>query len=218
MGGPWGLSGMREEIRRELDSFGLGPSLLQATLRRFPKKMWCYQPAVDRWSIHDIVIHLADSEASSYMQCRQFITDPQTTELKFDGPRWARSLHYFEQSAPGAIQVIFRLRKSTHNLLLSLPDHLWDNVVLDAALGSITLKRWMTIQERHIPGHIDQMHENYNAWVAAHPARKSTRAHRNAPGPGPVPKPKAAGWCSREPKTAAAGHSIPNRVQDRNDV
>jgi hypothetical protein len=182
---------MREELRRELDSFGLGPSLLQAALRRFPKKMWCYQPSGDRWSIHDTVIHLADSEASSYVRCRQFIADPGSTELKFDGPRWARSLRYFDQSALDAIQVIFQLRKSTHSFLSSLPDHLWDNAVLDAGLGSITLKRWMTIQERHIPGHIDQMRENYIAWIATHPFRKSTAAHRNALRQ--LPKPNTAG-------------------------
>jgi DinB superfamily len=182
---------MREELRRELDSFGFGPSLLQAALRRFPKKMWCYQPCGDRWSIHDTVIHLADSEASSYVRCRQFIADPGSTDLKFDGRRWARSLHYFEQSALGAIQVIFQLRKSTHSLLSSLPDHLWDNAVVDAALGSITLKRWMTIQERHIPGHIVQMSENYNAWIATHRFRKSATAHWNAPQQ--LPKPNSAG-------------------------
>jgi hypothetical protein len=178
---------MPEDLRRELDSFGRGPSILQAALRRFPKKMWCYQPSADHGSIHDTVIHLADSEVSSYVQCRQCIANPESTELKFDGPRWARSLHYFEQSALGAIQVIFQLRKSTHSLLSSIPDHLWDNTVLDEALGSITLKRWLTVQERHIPGHIDQMRENYNAWVATHPFRRSARTQRNAPRQWPKP-------------------------------
>jgi hypothetical protein len=163
---------MRDDIRQDLELFGFGPSLLQAALRQFPKKMWCYQPLDDRWSIHDIVIHLADSEASTYVRCRRFIAEPGSAVLKFDGERWAKSLGYFNQSAREALDIIFYLRKATHKLLCALPDHLWDNSVIHPRVGQITLKKWMMIQERHIPHHIDQMRENYSSWAKSHPPRK----------------------------------------------
>jgi DinB superfamily len=163
---------MREELRRELELFGFGPTLLQAALRQFPKKMWCYQPRDDRWSIHDIVIHLADSEASAYIRCRRFIAEPGSPVLKFDGQRWAQSLGYFNQSAREALDIIFHLRKATHKLLCALPDRLWDNTVTHHRVGQITLKKWMMIHEGHIPHHIEQMRENYAAWSKTHPARK----------------------------------------------
>jgi hypothetical protein len=164
---------MREDIRKDLESFGFGPNLLQAALRQFPKKMWCYQTSPDRWSIHDIVIHLADSEASTYVRCRRIIAEPGTAILKFDGERWAKSLCYFNQSAREALDIIFYLRKATHKLLAGLPDHVWDNTVIHPRVGQITLKKWISIQERHIPHHIDQMRENYNSWYKLHPPRKS---------------------------------------------
>src|SRR5580692_4527875 len=114
---------MREDIRKDLESFGFGPNLLQAALRQFPKKMWCYQTSPDRWSIHDIVIHLADSEASTYVRCRRIIAEPGSAILKFDGERWAKSLGYFNQSAREALDIIFYLRKATHKLLGGLRDH-----------------------------------------------------------------------------------------------
>ena len=30
----------------------------------------------DRWSIHEIILHLADSEATCYVRCRHFIAEP----------------------------------------------------------------------------------------------------------------------------------------------
>jgi hypothetical protein len=174
---------MREEIRRELEAFGFGPSLLQAALRQLPKKMWCYQPRADRWSIHDLVIHLADAEAAVYMRCRGLIAEPATASPEFDSHRWRLSLGYFNQSVREALDIICQLRKSTHKLLGTLPDHLWDNSVVDARLGSITLKRWLTIQQRHIPRHIEQMRDNYDSWLKTHPPRKPVAQLRVFPEP-----------------------------------
>ncbi len=66
----------RDDRRQKVESFGRAPALLSAALRQFPKKMWLYKPSADRWSIHEIILHLADSEASAYMHCRRFIAEP----------------------------------------------------------------------------------------------------------------------------------------------
>ncbi|MGC2417850.1 MAG: hypothetical protein WA434_08895, partial [Candidatus Acidiferrales bacterium] len=58
----------RNERRPILESFGRAPVLLSTALGQLPKKMWLYKPVPDRWSIHEIILHLADSEASSYIR------------------------------------------------------------------------------------------------------------------------------------------------------
>ena len=84
---------MNREVRRQqLESFGRGPALLSAALRQFPKKMWLHKPSPDRWSIHEIILHLADSEASAYIRCRRCIAEPESPVLKFDPARWAGTL------------------------------------------------------------------------------------------------------------------------------
>jgi len=37
--------------------------------------MWQYRPAPDRWTIHEIVVHIADSEANSYIRCRRCLAE-----------------------------------------------------------------------------------------------------------------------------------------------
>ncbi len=119
-------SGMR---RQQLESFGRAPALLSVALRQFPKKMWLYKPSADRWSIHEIILHLADSEASAYVRCRRFIAEPGSPVLKFDGARWAGTLGYFHQSTREALEIIRRLRRMTYQLLVSLPEPVWEHTV-----------------------------------------------------------------------------------------
>ena len=162
----------REDRRSKLESFGHAPILLAGALRQFPKKMWLYKPSAEKWSIHETILHLADSEASGYVRCRRFIAEPGSAVLQFDAARWAGSLGYFHQSTREALEIIRRLRKMTYQLLASLPDPIWSNAVEQPDDGLLRLEDWVDIQERHIPHHIEQMKQNYELWLKVNPPRK----------------------------------------------
>ena len=169
----------RDERRQKLESFGSAPAHLSAALRPFPKKMWLYKPASERWSIHETILHLADSEASAYIHCRSFIAEPGNLVPRFDAGRWAGSLGYYHQSTREALEIIRRLRKMTYHLLYTLPEPVWLQRATHPAAGTVTLEELVDYQERHIPHHIEQMKQTYEAWVMTHPPRKqATRSQR----------------------------------------
>jgi hypothetical protein len=172
------------ERRKMLESFGRSPALLSAALRVFPRKMWLYKPSAERWSIHEVILHLADSEASAYILCRHFIAEPGSAPVEFDAGRWANSLGYFHQSTREALEIIRRLRRMTYQLLITLPDSVWMHTILHSKSGEIRLDKWVELQEQHIPHHLAQMRENYDAWLERNPPRKpaSSPPHSN-PGP-----------------------------------
>lgn len=162
----------RDERRKMLESFGRAPALLSSILRQLPKKMWLYKPTPERWSIHEIILHLADSEASSYVRCRHLIAEPGVEVAEFDPARWAGNLGYFHQSTREALEIIRRLRKMTYQLLVAVPDPVWSHTVEYPKEGPISLESWIERQERHIPHHMEQMRTNYAAWLGTHPPRK----------------------------------------------
>jgi hypothetical protein len=162
-----------DERRKMLESFGRSPALLSAALRRFPRRMWLYKPSSQRWSIHEIILHLADSEASVYVLSRHFIAEPGTAPSAFDANRWAESLGYFHQSTREALEIIRRLRRMTYQLLVALPAPVWSHTIANSKLGEIELEKWVERQERHIPHHLEQMEENYRIWLDGHPPRKA---------------------------------------------
>jgi hypothetical protein len=173
----------RDERCQMLESFGCAPMILSSVLRQLPKKMWLYKPAPERWSIHEIIVHLADSEASSYVHCRRLIAEPGKTVTDFDPARWAGSLGYFHQSTSEALEIIRRLRRMTHQLLIALPDAAWVHTLAYGTDVEITLEAWIERQERHIPHHIEQVKFNYAAWIGTHPPRKpASNLRRNGTG------------------------------------
>lgn len=163
------------ERNQLLQSFSHGPAFLAAALRQMPKRMWFFKPSESRWSIHEIVVHLADSEALNYIRCRRFIVQPDARVPQTDVARWAGSLGYFHQSTREALEVIPRLRKMTCHLLQSIPESIWIGVIEETGGATLSLEEWVREQEHHIPRHIQDIRDNYSEWIKSHPPRKPAR-------------------------------------------
>jgi hypothetical protein len=155
-----------EERRQRLESYGLAHQRLVTALERFPHEMWQFRPTPERWTIHEILIHIADSEANSYVRCRRFIAEPGSTVLGYDETKWARALRYHDQSPEEALELFKWLRHQSHRLITDLPASVWSNTVSHTEAGVMTMDDWLAIYERHIPEHIEQMQANYQDWVA----------------------------------------------------
>jgi heme A synthase len=69
----------------------------------------------------------------------------------------------------------------TYQLLIALPEEVWDGTVTHPRDGAISLDRWVELQERHIPHHIEQMRQNFEIWLKTHPPRRRPSPSR-APG------------------------------------
>jgi hypothetical protein len=156
-----------KERKSKIGSYGKAHAELRQALRKFPKRMWKYKPAPDRWSIHEIIVHMADSEANSYVRCRRFIAEPGKQVLGYDENGWSRILDYHRQSTEIALELFKHLRKSSYELIKSLPDSVWSNVVEHTERGIMTFDQWLETYEKHTHGHISQMQKNYESWKAS---------------------------------------------------
>ncbi len=155
----------RTQRLQKIESYGNAHAQLVEASERFPKAMWRFKPSPDRWSIHEIVVHIADSEANSYIRCRRFIAEPGNTVMAYDENRWAEALRYHDQSADEAVELFKWLCLRSYQLIKSLPEPAWSNTVYHPENGSMTLDDWLDVYERHVREHIDQMQANYAAWM-----------------------------------------------------
>ena len=152
----------------KIESYGRAHELLVEALKRFPREMWKFKPAPDRWSVHEIVVHIADSEANSFVRCRRCIAESGKSVMAYDEMQWAQTLRYADQSTEDALEVFKWLRRATYKLIRSLPESVWSNTIEHPENGTMTLDRWLGIYERHIPEHVAQMQENYRDWKKQH--------------------------------------------------
>ena len=49
----------------KIESYGSAYDKLVEAVQQFPREMWQYRPSPDEWTIHEILIHITDSEANS---------------------------------------------------------------------------------------------------------------------------------------------------------
>jgi hypothetical protein len=148
-----------------MESYGAAYEELETALRELPREMWGYRSQHDPWTVHEIVIHITDSEANSYVRCRRAIAEPGESVMAYDENGWARSLRYSEQSTDDALDLFRALRRNTYNLIKDLPEETWANTIYHPENGSMTLDDWLTVYERHVRDHVNQMREIYREWV-----------------------------------------------------
>lgn len=158
-----------QQREQKIESYGNAYNLLVDEIKKFPEDMWKFKPAPGKWSIHEIIIHLADSETSGYIRCRRFIAEPGSKVLAYDQDKWCNKLNYHQQSTEDALELFKFLREMSYNLIRSLPDPVWANVIEHSENGLMTMEDWLAIYEAHVPVHLKQMQRNYATWKEVNP-------------------------------------------------
>lgn len=147
-----------------LENFRQGFEKLKTALQQYPRQIFDYKPSPEKWSIREIIIHLADSEVNGYSRCRKIISEPGSDLMLWDQPSWADKLKYREQDMDNALDLFNYLRTQTYDLLKNLPGEIWANHAVHPERGKITLDDWLKIYSEHVDVHINQMNRNFNQW------------------------------------------------------
>jgi hypothetical protein len=154
-----------KDRRLLLESYGSAYARLKQVLESIPGEMWQYKPAPAEWSIHEVILHLADSEANLYVRARRFIAEPGSKVLAFDHDRWTSTLNYHRQNAGAALQLFRYLRELTYDLLKDQPENVWVNTVEHSEYGVMTLDQWLERADKHANDHIHQIEHNFTIWL-----------------------------------------------------
>lgn len=161
------------ERKKMIELYAQGPAQLVEALKEFPREMWQFKPAPDRWSVHEIIVHLADSEANSFVRCRFLIAEPGKTVMPYDQDVWTEKLNYHAQSTDDAIELFKVLRRTSYHLIRDLPESAWSAKLQHPEHGDYSFDRWLEIYAKHTGGHINQMHKNLEAWKAQRSAARA---------------------------------------------
>lgn len=166
--------------QRVLQLFARGPELLTEALHCCPRRMWLFRSESSRWSIHDIILLLADTEAQIYVECRQFVAEPGSHVSMYDAVSGASALGYFHQGTKDALKLLARLRMASYKFLCCIPNSVWTHTVRDGRHGIISLETWLNFQARYIPRQIEQIQQTYADWNSrVRPRRQASQnTHR----------------------------------------
>jgi hypothetical protein len=155
----------QDERNKLIEEYGNGYELLTAALTEVPREIWEFKPASHEWSLHELIVHMADSESIGAIRLRKLIAEPGGTLMTYDDAAWANELSYQNQSIEDALQIFKLLRQTTYRLLKALPDQAFTRTAVHPAYAEpYTMEQWLNIYTGHVRDHIDQLKETYQSW------------------------------------------------------
>jgi len=115
------------------------------------------RPEPQKWSIVEIVAHLAEDELVTSWRYRQMLETPGCALAGFDQDLWERLGRYGTWSMDEALLMFRLLRKANLRLLQDLSPEQWQAFGVHAERGRITVRDLVFHMAGHDLNHIEQI-------------------------------------------------------------
>jgi hypothetical protein len=143
--------------REPLPLFASAPATLARLLDGVSDELLARRPSSEKWSVREIVAHLADDELVGAYRIRMILSAPGTDIQAFDQDVWARTGRY-ASSEPAASLALYRvLRQANHALLLALEPEEWDRFGIHAERGCESVRDIVAYYAGHDINHFRQI-------------------------------------------------------------
>jgi uncharacterized damage-inducible protein DinB len=143
------------ELSDLLERFRRGPELIAVTLTGVFGEEEDFVPAPGKWSIRQIVAHVADSELVCAHRFRQMIAEENPTMIAYD--QEAKNLDYARRKPKQSLESFRHMRAENYELLKDLPESAYARTGNHSLRGSITLRDLLELLAQHAESHARQM-------------------------------------------------------------
>lgn len=112
-------------------------------------------PAPGKWSVREILCHLADCEIVFAFRLRQTLAEPHHVVQPFDQDIWAKN--YAAYDAESALAVFTAVRNFNRKLIASLPPEAFSKPVSHPERGTMTFQTLVETMGGHDLNHLGQI-------------------------------------------------------------
>jgi len=161
---------MKETIQQYMDRIsglmeGKQPLAVQAAtakkLRRLiegvPTSKLRKRPAPDKWSVSEIVAHLADAEIVGGFRMRLILGAPGSPIAAFDQDSWVTSGHYAKRDPHKSVEQFRVVREANIALLKSLTPEQWKHYGMHSERGQESIEHIARMFAGHDMNHLQQI-------------------------------------------------------------
>lgn len=149
-----------------IDRYEQGATLLEDALRGISPEALDRVPAPGKWTIRQIIIHLADAEIMATGRIRRIAGEPGARILAFDQDKWAENMPYGKLPIEPAVALVRALRQSTAALLRILPADAWSKTGIHEERGELSLTTLVGLIADHAENHTRQIREHRARFAA----------------------------------------------------
>ncbi len=141
-----------------LGRFRRGPEIVAAVMTGAAGAEVDWAPE-GKWTIRQILAHIADSEVVVSARLRSTIAENNPTLIAYDQEAWAANLDYARRKPSECLELFRRVRGDNYELLKDLPEAALARTATHSQLGTLTLLRLVDIYAAHPESHARQIRE-----------------------------------------------------------
>lgn len=137
-----------------INDYLAGPALLRAAIAGMSAEQLLARPVAERWSTHEVVVHIADFEIVGADRIKSIIAEPNPVIPGRDENAMEARLVYTKRDAHEELQMIELIRSHVGRILKTLPATDFERVGQHTEQGPVTLEFIVQRMIRHIRHHV----------------------------------------------------------------
>jgi len=133
------------------------PAILEALIANASGRQLTTRPSQTKWSIAEILAHLAEDEIATAWRYRQMVEHSGIALSGFDQDLWARMGDYASRVAQDSLDLFRLLRSVNLQFLQQLALEQWECFGIHAERGRITVRNLVAHMAGHDANHVEQI-------------------------------------------------------------
>ena len=132
-------------------------SKLKKSIRGLTPKQLKWRPEPTKWSIAEILAHLADAEIVASWRMRSVIGENGITIQPFDQNAWASAFEYQKRDARRSLELFRLLRENNLAMLNEIPREKWEYYGMHLERGKESIAHLSRMFAGHDVNHVQQV-------------------------------------------------------------
>lgn len=153
------------DVTALIDAYAQGSTILRASLQTVNRLQLDLRPVAGKWSIREVVCHLADSEIVYADRMKRVLAEDNPMFFEADPEQFRKALYAKSRSIENELNVVTLIREHMSPILSSIDPNDFHRTGQHSLDGQMTL---MTLLQRitsHIPHHVRFIDEKIAAFA-----------------------------------------------------
>ena len=147
---------LADERKKLIDQYRAGYAAVSEALIKITPEELEFKPGPGKWSVRDIIHHLADSEMTAAVRLRFLLAQDRPTIQRYDQDEFARRLHY-DRPHEASLELFRVARQSTAEILDRLTPAEWIREGMHTEAGPYGVEAWLKTYSEHAHKHARQI-------------------------------------------------------------
>ena len=141
-----------------IEHYEAGSDKLKRAVAGLSREQLQARPGPGAWSIQEVIVHLADSDAISIDRMKRIVIEDNPPLLYADETAYNDRLHPHEQDLEDALTLIEVSRRQWARVLRRLPDAAFERKGTHNRKGAVTLGELVADYVAHVDDHLKFIH------------------------------------------------------------